>query len=172
MTIERQIFLLLHLAVGVMFVHAFAGGLYTFLRPTASRFARNVQVLSTAGMAGMAWIAVISGTWLVYPGYRAVPPAGAQDLAAYPKAWLVANPSMAWWHEFGMEWKEHVGWISAFVATGVAAAVLLRGDLVRTDKSVRRWLSGFFAVAFVASVVASALGAAINKVSPNDFLFL
>lgn len=171
MTIERQIFLIFHLAVGVLFVHAFAGGLYTFLRPTATRFGRYLQVFSTAGMAGLAWTAVITGTWLVYPGYRAVPPAGIQNLDVYPKAWLTANPSMAWWHEFGMEWKEHVGWISAFLATAVAVAVIMRGDLVRTDKRVRRALGGFFAVAFIASLVASGLGAAINKVSPNDFLF-
>jgi hypothetical protein len=133
MTIERQIFLLIHLAVGVMFVHAFAGGLVTFIRPVTSRFWRNLQVASTAGMASLAWIAVITGTWLVYPGYRAVPPAGTQSLDAYPKAWLTSNPSMAFWHEFGMEWKEHVAYLSAFLATAVAVAVLMRGDLVRTD---------------------------------------
>jgi hypothetical protein len=171
MTVERQIFLLLHLAVGVLFVHAFAGGIATLIRPSVSRFARYVRVTSTVGMASLAWIAVISGTWLVYPGYRAVPPANTTNLDAYPKSWLLAEPSMAWWHEFGMEWKEHVAWLAAFLATAVAAAVLLRSDLIRTDRRVRRWLSGFFAAAFFASVVASALGAAINKVSPNDFLF-
>jgi hypothetical protein len=53
------------------------------------------------------WLTVIIGTWIVYVPYRAEPPEGA-DLAQYPKFNLTSDPSTAAWHEFGMEWKEHV----------------------------------------------------------------
>lgn len=165
----NQIFLILHLAVGVVFLHAFAGGLSTFVRVPAGPVARKIQVTSVVGMAVTAWATVISGTWMIYPGYRAEPPAGAA-LDGYPKAWLVSNDSTAWWHTFGMEWKEHVGWLAPFLATAVAVVVLAHGDLVRQDPRLRRILGVLFTTAFAATVVAAALGAAINKVAPNDFL--
>jgi hypothetical protein len=167
---SNQLFLVLHIAVGVAFLHAFAGGLSTFLRVGESRLARTIQTASLIGMAVLAWVTVISGTWLVYPGYRATAPAGA-DVAGHPKDWLLSDGSTAWWHTFGMEWKEHVGWLAPFLATAVAVTVLRHRDLVRRDPRVRRLLGLLFVTAFAATAVAAGLGAAINKVSPNDFLF-
>jgi hypothetical protein len=166
----NQWFLVLHIAVGVGFLHAFAGGLSTFLRVGESRIARMIQTSSLVGMAVLAWVTVISGTWLVYPGYRATAPAGG-DLADHPRDWLLDDPSTAVWHTFGMEWKEHVGWLAPFLATAVAVTVLRHRELVRSDPRVRRVLGVLFVTAFVATAVAAGLGAAINKVSPNDFLF-
>src|SRR4051812_40780650 len=123
----NQLFLILHIAVGVVFLHAFAGGLSTFLHVRDSRVARTIQTSSLIGMAALAWVTVISGTWLVYPSYRATRPAGA-NLDAYPKEWLISNDSTAWWHTFGMEWKEHVGWLAPFLATAVAVTALLHRD--------------------------------------------
>jgi hypothetical protein len=165
----NQLFLVIHIAVGVGFLHFFAGGLSTFLTSRDSRVARAIQTSSLVGMAALAWATVISGTWLVYPSYRAVPPNGA-NLDAYPKEWLLSNESAAWWHTFGMEWKEHVGWLAPFLATAVAVTVLLNRELVRSDQRARRVLGMLFVTAFVATVIAAGLGAAINKVSPNDFL--
>ncbi len=48
--------------------------------------------------------------------------------------------------------------------------VLAHGDLVRRDRRVRRVLGALFITAFLATLVAAGLGAAINKVAPNDFL--
>jgi hypothetical protein len=165
----NQLFLVVHIAVGVGFLHFFAGGLSTFLTVRDSRVARAIQTSSLIGMATLAWVTVISGTWLVYPSYRATPPAGA-NLAAYPKEWLTSSDATAWWHTFGMEWKEHVGWLAPFLATAVAVTVLRHRDLVRRDRRARRVLGMLFVTAFAATVVAAGLGAAINKVSPNDFL--
>jgi hypothetical protein len=165
----NQIFLIVHIAVSVVFLHAFAGGIATLLRARQGVLARRIQVASVVGMAAMAWGTVISGTWLIYPGYRATPAPGA-PLEAYPRSWLLSNDATAWWHTFGMEWKEHVGWLAPFLATAVAVVVLRHGDAVRRDPRLRRILGALFATAFIATVVSAALGAAINKVAPNDFL--
>jgi hypothetical protein len=163
----NQWFLIVHIAVSVVFLHAFAGGLATLIRVPTGAMARRIQIASVIGMALTAWATVISGTWMIYPGYRAEPPAGA-GLDAYPRAWLLSND--AWWHTFGMEWKEHIGWLAPFLATAVAVVVLAHGDLVRRDPRVRRVLAALFATAFAATLVAAGLGAAINKVAPNEFL--
>jgi hypothetical protein len=165
-----QFFLILHIAVGVIFLHAFAGGLSTFLRTPDGQAARLIQNSSLIGMATLAWVTVVSGTWFVYPGYRAPVPAGT-NVDAHPKEWLTSNDSTAWWHTFGMEWKEHVGWLAPFLATAVAVTVLLHRDLVRGHAGLRRLLGLLFVTAFAVTVVSAGLGAAINKVSPNDFLF-
>ena len=80
---------------GAVFLLAFAGGL-------AGLYSLRPALLTTAGlqerlprikwgtgiMAIMAWLAVISGTYIVYPWYRATPPEGLTDLSAYPRSFL------------------------------------------------------------------------------------
>ena len=34
-------------------------------------------------MAVLAWLAVLTGAYIIYPWYRAVPPAGTADLAGF-----------------------------------------------------------------------------------------
>jgi hypothetical protein len=75
------------------------------------------------GMAAAAWVTVVTGTWIVYPWYRAKPPAEASTLA-YPQADLQGDSALLAWHDFGMEWKEHVAWLAPFLATAVAFVVL------------------------------------------------
>jgi hypothetical protein len=171
-----EFFLLLHLVLGIAFIHGFAGGIATLVDRTTTRFAETrlkaqVRAGSTLLMAGALWGAVISGTWLVYPGYRAEPPEGAAT-TAYPKADLLANEHLAFWHEFGMEWKEHVAWLTPFLATAVAFVAIRYGPRVAHEKPIRSSLIRLFTVAALASVVAAGLGAAINKVAPNLFLDL
>jgi hypothetical protein len=166
----NQLYLIVHVAVSVVFLHAFAGGLATIIRVPGGPIPRTIQIASVIGMALTAWATVVTGTWGTYPSYRADPPAGA-GLDAYPRAWLLSNDTTAWWHTFGMEWKEHVGWLAPFLATAVAVVVLAHGDLVRRDRRIRHVLAVMFTTAFAVSVIAAGLGAAINKVAPNDFLF-
>src|SRR5271156_1674161 len=59
-------------------------------------------------MTVLAWLAVLTGAYVIYPWYRAVPPAGSPDLAAFPQRLLLSNPATSGWHSIGMEWKEHV----------------------------------------------------------------
>lgn len=169
MLTSRQISMLAHLGFGVVFIHAAAGGLATMLRARPTRLQALVRDSSVVAQAVVAWAAVITGTWLVYPGYRAKPPAGA-EVEAYPKSWLVADHSTAAWHEFGMEWKEHVGWLVPFLATTVAFLVLRHGKRIARDPHLRRVAAGLFCLAVLGSLVAAGLGAMINKVAPNDFL--
>lgn len=48
----------------------------------------------------MTWFAVFSGAYVVYPWYRAVPPAGTTDLALYPRLLLLSNPHTSAWVSF------------------------------------------------------------------------
>src|SRR5439155_1632254 len=70
-------------------------------------------------MAITAWLSVITGTYVVYPWYRAKP-GGEADLTAYPQAYLEAHPELSQWHLLGMEWKEHVGCLTLGLITSVA----------------------------------------------------
>ena len=117
----------------------------------------------------LAWATVIVGTYVVYPWYRAKPPAGTQGAAMveYPKFLLVSKPATAEWHKFGMEWKEHVAWFAPIVATVVAFVVTRYGRQVANDPWMRRTLLFLFTVAFFSAAVAGMLGALINKVAPT-----
>ncbi len=70
------------------------------------------------------------------------------------------------WHNFGMEWKEHIAWIAPMLATAAAFVVLYyRSDLVR-NQFARRLAMGLLIAAFAAAVVAGVLGALITKEAP------
>jgi len=173
---DREFFLLLHLGLGIIFIHGFAGGIATLVDRTSLRLQgtplqARIRAVSTSFMAFALWAAVVSGTWLVYPGYGEEPPDGAAT-TAYPRADLQANGDLAFWHDFGMEWKEHVAWLTPFLATAVAFAAIRHGRRVSRDTAIRRSLVRLFTVAAAASVVAAGLGAVINKVAPNQFLDL
>jgi hypothetical protein len=168
----REFWMLFHLGLGVLYVHAFASGLAGLsLGARLRRLNAGTWV-----MAITAWLTVISGTWIVYPWYRAEPPESVANLDAYPKSYLLADPAIAQWHEFGMEWKEHVGWISPILATAVGYVVIRYGPeltLAREgERQIRKALIVLFTIAFLTAVVAAGLGAFINKVAPNIFMDL
>lgn len=161
---------------GAAFLLAFAGGfvLLWSLRAewvTGEGERHNLRMLKlgTWSMALLAWATVIVGTYVVYPWYRAKPPAGTQGaaLVEYPKFLLVSKPATAEWHVFGMEWKEHVAWFAPIVATVVAFVVTRYGRQVANDAWMRRTLLFLFTVAFFSAAVAGMLGALINKVAPT-----
>ncbi len=163
-----EFFFLIHLTFGVLIVHAFAGGLATLLTRTQSRAKERIRIVTTASLAIVSWLTVLSGTWLTYPGYRAKPPTGA-DLRGYPQAYLEEH-DLSYWHDLGMEWKEHVGWLTPFLATAVAFIVFRYSDIVVRNARVKAAVTAFFVMAFLASAIAAGLGAAINAVAPNEFL--
>jgi len=99
------------------------------------RLSRLVGCFSVAS-AGLLWITVLVGTYLVFPPYRVAPPEGATDLTAYPRSMVLADPSTAWLHSFGMEIKEHVPWIAAMLATAAAFVVVRYGGDLSRDPSV------------------------------------
>jgi hypothetical protein len=123
-------------------------------------------LVGTTVMAIVAWLTVIVGTWIVYPWYRAAAPAGTTDLTKFPKALLVSSPDTAGWHNFGMEWKEHVAFLAPLLATAVAFATLYYGAQLVHRGEIRRAILVFFTLAFAAAGVAGLFGALITKAAP------
>lgn len=173
---QRELWAVIHgMVLGAVFLLAFAGGfagLYS-LRPewvTAEGLRERMRrlVWGTWVMAIAAWLTVITGTWLVYPWYRAKPPEGVagEALKEFPRYFLLANEKLAGWHTFGMEWKEHVAWFAPLLATAVAFVVWrYRGKLVQ-DAYLRRALMVLLTIAFIAAGIAGLYGALITKAAP------
>ena len=161
------------LAFGASYLLAFTGGLLSLysLKPeflTAEGLKERIKRLNVwvTSMAVIAWATVITGTYIVYPWYRATPPEGTTDLSDYPRSLLLSIPEKAEWHKFGMEWKEHVAWIAPIAATVVAYVVLTYGPQLVKEPKIRKALINFFVVAFIAAAVAGMLGAFITKAAP------
>jgi len=171
---ERELWTVIHgLLLGTLFLLAFGGGL-------AGLWSLRVRLLTAEGMAErsprlligtwvmaiVAWLTVFTGTWIVYPWYRAAPPEGTTDLTDFPRSLLLADEATAQWHEFGMEWKEHVAWLAPFLATAVAFAVAYYGAQLARRGEIRKALLVFFALAFLAAGIAGLFGAFITKAAP------
>jgi hypothetical protein len=119
-------------------------------------------------LAVLAWITVLTGTYLIYPWYRALPPAGTTNLADFPQRLLQSNPATSGWHSIGMEWKEHVGWLTP-IATTMAAAVSVRyGRNLRSHPQLRSTVLCFTLVAFLAAGIAGFFGAMLDKHAPVE----
>jgi hypothetical protein len=154
------------MGLGALFLLSFAGGLAGLysLRPALVTRAGVVERMrrlriGVVLMAVVAWLTVITGTWVVYPWYREMNPGS-------PRSRLLADPKTEDWHQFGMEWKEHIAWISPILATAVAFIVVYYGtNLIRHDR-VRRTAMTLFVMAFLFAAVAGAFGAFITKVAP------
>ncbi|MFN8590111.1 MAG: hypothetical protein U0031_01535 [Thermomicrobiales bacterium] len=170
----REFWTLVHgMGLGALFLLAFGGGLAGFysLRPewlTAAGLRERASRLEvgTAVMAVVAWLTVISGTWIVYPWYRARPPEGATDLTDFPRYYLLADEHLAGWHEFGMEWKEHIAWIAPYLATVVAFGAIYYGRRLAFEPAVRKLLIWVFVASFAIAGIAGLLGALITKAAP------
>jgi hypothetical protein len=165
----RQLFFMAHSILGSLIVNAFALGVGTLWTSADSRLTLAVRKLSTGSMAALAWAAAIIGTWLVYPGYRADAPPGA-DLDLYPRQYLQRTPSLRFWDGFAMDWKLHVGWMTPFLATAVAFVALRYGRRIRADFQVRKMLTNLLVIAVATGAIAAVLGALVNIAAPNDFL--
>jgi len=168
---SREVWTFIHgMGFGAVFLLAFAGGLVELysMRPewmTAEGMRTRVNRMK-AGlwmMAGTVWLTVITGTFIVYPWYRAAPPEGTTDLSIFPRSLLLSQPTTAGWHTFGMEWKEHVGWLAPIAATVVAAIVSYYGPEISRRMGERRAVAVFFIIAFLAAAAAGAFGAFITK---------
>jgi hypothetical protein len=171
---SRETWALIHgMVLGALFLLAFGGGIAGLWSLKESLVTsdgvkeRSPRLIAgTVGMAVVAWLAVIVGTWVVYPWYRAAPPKGLTDFTDYPRSLLLASPSTADWHNFGMEWKEHVAWFAPFLATAVAFAVAYYGVQLVRRGDIRRAALVFFTLAFIAAAIAGLFGALITKAAP------
>lgn len=119
-------------------------------------------------MAGLGWLAVLSGAYVVYPWYRAALPAGVKDLSGYPQRLLMSSARTAEWHTLGMEWKEHVAWFAPIAMTMVAyVLVKYRGSFQR-HHGMRRAVVAFAVAALLAGGIAGCFGALIDKAAPVE----
>lgn len=163
----NEFWTILHgLILGSIYLLAFSGGIEGFLglekeKSTDLGFKKRLRRLyiGTTAMALISWFAVISGTFIVYPWYRAkLPPS--------PRLTLLANTDTAGWHNFAMEWKEHVAWFAPILATVAAYLVIYYGkDLVK-HKEIRKIIFAIFILAFASAAIAGLCGAFINKAAP------
>ena len=144
----------------------------TAMRPTTppgveERQPRALAALLT-GTAVALWLAVLVGTYIVFPLYRAAPPPDAVSLQAYPRALLLADPDTAWLHAFAMESKEHMPWIAAMLVTAAAFVGVHYRSTVLSDAPLRRMLIVLVAVSFVLTSFVGLLGILVNKVAPLE----
>lgn len=174
---DRELWAVIHgMGLGALFLLAFGGGLaglYSLKQRlvTEEGIAERTPrlLIGTWVMAIVAWLTVITGTFIVYPWYRAPAPPGVTDptqLAAFPRALLLASDKTAEWHNLGMEWKEHVAWIAPILATTVAFIALYYGVQLVRHGEMRRALLVLFTLAFAAAGIAGLFGAFITKAAP------
>lgn len=133
----------------------------------ASRTRVAVERAYLLATVAFAWIAVLSGTYVIYPWYRAAPPPHTTDMRHFPRQLLLSNAATANWHTLGMEWKEHVAFLAPIVITSVAYVCWRHRDLVVRDTLVRRLVLGLGLTAVAATGIAASTGAFLNKVAPT-----
>ena len=117
-------------------------------------------------MVGLGWAAVLTGAYIIYPWYRAMPPAGAADLFLYPRYVLKSSPTTAGWHDLGMEWKEYVAWFAPICMTMVAYVLMKYRQSMSRHPQLQKSILVFALVAFGAAGIAGFFGAMLNKCAP------
>lgn len=170
----RSLWTLIHgMGFGALYLLASSGALVELWRLTG----RPVVSVPAPGherflkiylftMVVLAWAAVLSGTYVIYPWYRAAPPAGTANLAMFPQRLLLSSATTQGWHSLGMEWKEHVAWLVPISTTMVAFVVARYGADLKHHRQLRTAILGFVAVSFLAAGVAGFWGAMIDKYAP------
>jgi hypothetical protein len=130
--------------------------------PGQERFLRVYLV----SMVLLAWAAVLSGAYVIYPWYRATPPPGTVSLSSFPQRLLISNSTTVGWHSVGMEWKEYVAWFAPISITMVAVVLVRYGRDLRNHKQLRTAVLCFGLASFAAAGVAGFFGTMINKYAP------
>lgn len=158
---------------GAVMLLGFSGlgaGLYAMILSsspwTPSRAEQKAFAFYLAGMAALAWAAVVFGAYVIYPWYRAKVPPGTVDLSAYPRQYLISHSELSGWHDIGMEWKEHFAWFAPIALTAAAALFAQYGVQLRQSRGLRLAIIGLCSLAFVATGVAGFFGAMLNKFAP------
>lgn len=117
-------------------------------------------------MVVLAWSAVLTGAYVIYPWYRAGAPSGTTDLSLFPQRLLMSSPKTTGWHSLGMEWKEHVAWFALISITMVAFVLIRYGRDLKNHRQLRTAVLSFAVVSFASAGIAGFFGAMINKYAP------
>jgi len=172
----RGLWTLIHgMGFGALYLLACSGALVELTRLSRrdadAPISRSDEIFLTAyliTMAALAWATVLTGTYIIYPWYRAVAPPGTTNLAAFPQLLLKSSPATIAWHSIGMEWKEHVGWLTP-IATTMAAAIQIRyGRHLKNHPQLRAAVLCFVLAAFFAAGIAGFFGAMLDKHAPVE----
>jgi hypothetical protein len=171
---SHDLWTVLHgMGFGALFMLAFSGALAELYRMSApgvpsqvSTREQKVVGFYLVAMVILAWLTVFSGAYVIYPWYRAVPPTGVTDLADYPRRLLLSSGKTSEWHNVGMEWKEHVAWLAPIAITMVAYVAMKYGRAIVQHRDLRIAVLVFAVAAFVATGIAGAFGAFLNKYAP------
>ena len=170
----RSLWTMIHgMGFGALYLMACSGALVEFYRRHRSPLGpeikeedeRFLRIYLTA-MAALAWLTVLSGTYIIYPWYRAVPPPGTASLAAFPQRLLMSSPSTAAWHSIGMEWKEHVAWLVPISITMAAVVFSQYRRSLRIHPELRAAVLSFVWASLLAAGIAGFFGAMLNKNAP------
>jgi hypothetical protein len=170
----RDLITVLHgMGFGTLFMLAFSGAIGVLYETTSagtraqpSRWETRMFRFYLTSMTVLAWLTVLSGTYIIYPWYRATPPEGTTDLSFYPRSLLLSSPLTSGWHDLGMEWKEHIAWFTPIAMTMVAYVFIKYGPQLALHRQLRVAVLSFTAVAFVGTAVAGGVGAFLNKNAP------
>ena len=170
----RDLVTVLHgMGFGALFMLAFSGAIAVIYAtavaaprgPTTGPHSRMLRFYLVS-MAALSWLATLSGAYIIYPWYRAVPPPGTTDFAGFPRRLLLASPTTAGWHNLGMEWKENIAWLTPIAMTMVAYVFIKYGPQLALHRHMRNAVLAFTVVAFFATAVAGTFGALLNKFAP------
>ena len=170
----RDLWTVFHgMGFGALFMLAFTGAIAELFRMSApgspaipSHRDQMLLRFYLIGMVVLAWVTVFSGAYIVYPWYRAIAPAGTVDLTGYPQRLLLSSPTTSEWHNFGMEWKEHVAWIAPIAMTMVAYVFAKYGRSFAKHRDLRKAALIFTLAAFLTTGIAGGFGAFLNKYAP------
>jgi hypothetical protein len=172
----RSLWTLIHgMGFGALYLLAGSGAMVLLYLSFSTEAQTNVSLRGDrflgaylTAMAALAWLTVLSGTYIIYPWYRAPVPAGTANLAAFPRALLLSSPTTRQWHSIGMEWKEHVAWLVPIAITMAASIAIKYGRGLRFHPQLRSALYVFIATSLVAAGIAGFLGAMLNKNAPVE----
>jgi hypothetical protein len=170
----RSLWTLIHgMGFGALYLLACSGAIVELYRFTTSSIPseptpgqqRFLKIYLIA-MVLLAWAAVLTGAYAIYPWYRAAPPPAPVDLSMFPQRLLMSNPATTGWHSLGMEWKEHVAWFAPISITMVAFVFIRYGRDLKNHRPLRIALLSFTLVSFLAAGIAGFFGAMLNKYAP------
>jgi hypothetical protein len=146
-------------------VSSAAAGTTSQARPPASSGEERFLKFYLTLMVLLAWTAVLTGAYVIYPWYRAAAPPGA-DLSLFPQRLLQSSPATSEWHSLGMEWKEHVAWFAPISVTMVAFVFIKYGRDLSNHRQLRAAVLSFAFASFLAAGIAGFFGAMIDKYAP------
>ena len=172
----RELWTLVHgMGFGALYLLAGTGALVELWRRYAPGDLRPVEETDERflfgwliAMAILAWLTVLTGTYVIYPWYRAVPPVGTFNLTEFPQRLLLSKPSTSGWHAIGMEWKEHVAWVVPISITMAASVFGHYRRNLKNQPALRTAVLGFMLVSLMAAGVAGFWGAMLNKHAPVE----